>query len=300
MNLRQLHYLLAIADEGSFTRAAEQLLVAQPSLSQQIKSLEQELGGPLLERLPTGVRLTAAGKAFLPEARAAVTHADRAKRNARSALGLQAGELEVATVTSVAFGVLPAAFERWRERYPGTTITLREYAHRRALDEAVRLGVGEIAVGPRPPQWHGPVIALGWEEFVAVLPASDPLARSRRPLALAELAERDWVLFGPHHGLSELIVQTCAQAGFAPRRTVQTGQVAAAGHLAAAGLGVTIIPSNVVPAGLNAAIRRLKPPLARQLVAFTRQDWSPLAAAFLEVLQAQAWQRRPRSATVVE
>jgi DNA-binding transcriptional LysR family regulator len=300
VNLRQLHYLLAIADEGSFTRAAEQLLVAQPSLSQQIKSLEQELGGPLLERLPKGVRLTAAGKAFLPEARAAVAHAERARRNARSALGLEAGELEVATVTSVAFGVLPPAFERWRERYPGTTISLREYAHRRALDDAVRLGVGDIAVGPRPPEWPGLVVELGWEEFVAVLPASDPLAKNKRPVALEQLAERDWVLFGPHHGLSELILETCARAGFVPRRTVQTGQVAAAGHLAAAGLGVTIIPSNVVPTGLGAAVRSLKPPLARQLVAFTRQDWSPLAAAFLEVLQAQAWPRRPASATVVE
>src|SRR5947208_16101449 len=106
MNLRQLHYFLAIADEGSFTRASERLLVAQPSLSQQIKSLEQELGGPLLERLPKGVRLTAAGNAFLTEARAAVTHAGRARRDARSALGLLAGDLEVATVTSVAFGVL--------------------------------------------------------------------------------------------------------------------------------------------------------------------------------------------------
>jgi DNA-binding transcriptional LysR family regulator len=300
MNLRQLQYLLAIADEGSFTRAAEQLLVAQPSLSQQIKRLEQELGGPLLERLPTGVRLTAAGKAFLPEARAAVTHAERATRNARSALGLEAGELEVATVTSVAFGVLPPAFERWHERYPGTTITLREYAHRRALDDAVRLGVGDIAVGPRPSQWHGPVVELGWEEFVVVLPASDPLARNKRSVALEDLAERDWVLFGPHHGLSELIVATCARAGFSPRRTVQTGQVAAAGHLAAAGLGVTIIPSNVVPAALGAAVRSLKPPLARQLVAFTRQDWSPLAAAFLDVLHAQPWPRRPTAATVVE
>ena len=70
--------------------------------------------------------------------------------------------------------------------------------------------------------------------------------------------------------------------------------------LAELALGVTIIPSNVVPAGLRAAIRSLKPPVARQLVAFTRQDWSPLAAAFLEVLQAQAWHRRPASATVVE
>jgi len=299
VNLRQLQYLQAIADQGSFTRAAEQLLVAQPSLSQQIKSLEQELGGPLLERLPTGVRLTAAGKAFLPEARAAVTHAERARRSARSALGLEAGELEVATVTSVAFGVLPPAFERWRERYPGTTIKLREYVHRRALDDAVRLGVGDIAAGPRPPEWHGPVVELGWEEFVVLLPASDPLAASKRPVALEALAERDWVLFGPEHGLSELILETCARAGFVPRGTVQTGQVAAAGHLAAAGLGVTMIPDNVVPAGINAAIRSLRPRLARQLVAFTRQDWSPLAAAFLDVLRAQAWRRRPRSATVL-
>jgi DNA-binding transcriptional LysR family regulator len=299
MNLRQLDYLVAIADQGSFTRAAERLLVAQPSLSQQIKSLEHELGGSLLERLPTGVRLTAAGKAFLPEARAAVAHAERARRNARSALGLEAGEIEVATVTSVAFGVLPPAFERWHERYPGTTITLREYPHRRALDDAVRLGVGDVAVGPRPPEWHGPAVELGWEEFVVVLPASDPLARNKRSIALEQLAERDWVLFGPDHGLSELILETCARAGFVPRRTIQTGQVVAAAHLAAAGLGVTMIPDNVVPTGINAAIRSLKPPLVRQLVAFTRHDWSPLAAAFLEVLGEQSWHRRPASATDV-
>jgi LysR substrate binding domain. len=81
---------------------------------------------------------------------------------------------------------------------------------------------------------------------------------------------------------------------------VQTNQVAAAAPLACAGLGVTIVPSNVVPDGLHAETRRLRPPLVRQLVAFTRQDWSPLAQAFLEVLQAQPWQRRPRSATIVE
>ena len=299
MNLRQLHYFLAIADEGSFTRAAQRLLVAQPSLSQQIKSLEAELGGPLLERLPTGVRLTAAGNAFVTEARAAVTHAERAARNARSALGLEAGELEVATVTSVAFGILPPAFELWHDRYPATTIALREYSHRRALDDAVRIGVGDIAVGPRPPEWRGPVVDLGWEEFVVVLPASDPMARRKRAVPLAELAERDWVLFGPDHGLSELILGVCAGAGFTPRRTVQTGQVAAAAHLAAAGLGVTIVPDNVVPRGLGAEVRSLSPPLARQIVAFTRQDWSPLARAFLEVLQSQAWQSRPRRAAVV-
>jgi DNA-binding transcriptional LysR family regulator len=300
MNLRQLQYFVAIADEGSFTRAAERLLVAQPSLSQQIKSLEGELGGQLLERLPNGVRLTAAGKAFMTDARLAVTHAAHAARNARSALGLEAGELEVATVTSVAFGVLPPAFELWHTRYPATTLLLREFQHRRALDDAVRAGAGDIAVGPRPAQWAGPVVALGWEEFVAVLPRSDPLAGRRRAVVLEELADRSWVLFGPDHGLTELVLEVCARAGFVPRRVVQTGQVVAAAHLAAAGFGVTLVPSNVVPHELNATIRRLKSPVVRQLVAFTRKGWTPLARAFLDVLQAQSWHRRPPSATIVE
>lgn len=216
VNLLQLRYFVSIAEEGSFTRAAERLLVAQPSLSQHMKSLEHELGGALLERIPKGVRLTAAGKEFLPEARAAVTHADRAKRNARSVFGLEGGELEVATVTSVAFGVLPPAFERWHESHPSTRIALREFTHRQALDDAVRAGVGDIAVGPRPPHWKGPLVALGWEEFVVVLPRSDPLTKRKRALSLEELADRDWVLYGPDHGLTHLIQTACARAGFVP------------------------------------------------------------------------------------
>ena len=299
MNLRQLRYFLAIVDEGSFSRAATSLFVAQPSLSQQIKSLERELGGPLVERLPTGVRLTPAGNVFLSEARSAVTHAERAGRNARSALGLEAGEIEVATVTSVAYGVLPPAFKLWHERHPGTTIALREYTHRTALVDAVRAGVGDIAVGPRPSDWSGPVAALGWEEFVVVLPAADPLVSSRRAVPLEALAERDWVLFGSDHGLSELVLGVCWAAGFTPRRTVQTAQVAAAAHLAAAGLGVTIVPSNIVPPGLRAAIRSLRKPLVRELVAFTRQDWPPLVEALFHALEEQAWEGRPRAATII-
>jgi DNA-binding transcriptional LysR family regulator len=79
---------------------------------------------------------------------------------------------------------------------------------------------------------------------------------------------------------------------------VQTGQVVAAAHLAAAGFGVALVPSNIVPHELNAISRRLKSPVVRQLAAFARQDWSPNARAFLKVLQAQTWQDRPRAATV--
>jgi DNA-binding transcriptional LysR family regulator len=290
---------VAIAEDGSISRSAQRLLVAQPSLSAQIKSLEAELGGALFERIPKGVRLTAAGKAFLPEARAAITHAANATRNARSVLGLDGGELEVATITSLAFGVLPSAFRTWHERHPATTIALREYTDRNALADAVRMGVADIAVGPQPAQWGGPIIELGWEQFVVIVPSTDPLAATTNPVPLSALADRDWVLFGHGHGLSDLILEACALAGFAPRRTVQTTQVAAASHLAAAGLGVTLIPENVVPTGLDAATRYVKPPLVRRLFVYTRSEWPPLATTFVEALQRLRWPTKPDNATAI-
>src|SRR5258707_2973440 len=167
-------------------------------------------------------------------------------------------------------------------------------------DDAVRAGVGDMAVGPRPPHWKGLLVALGWEEFVVVVPRSDPLTKRKRALSLEELADRDWVLYGPDHGLTHLIQTACARAGFVPRATAQAGQVAAAAHLAACSLGVTIVPSNVLPRGLDASVRSLKSPLVRQLVAFTRRSWSPLAEAFLEALVAMPWEQRPHSPTVVD
>lgn len=294
MNLRQLEYFVAIADEGSLTRAAERLLVAQPSLSQQIGALEAELGGALLERLPRGVRLTVAGESFLSEARAAIAHADRARRSAHMAFGLEAGELHIATIPSVAVGLLPAALRRWQELHPSIEISLREFMHRRVLDEAVRDGEGDLAVGLLPKDWDGPVEALGWEEFVVVLPEGDPLLR-RRSIALQELAGRKWVHFQRDHGLSEVLDVCFGRAGFAPRIAVRTSQVAPAPLFAAAGLGPALVPDTIVPAALESLVRPIKPRHARRVVAFTR-EWSPTSRAFVDVLHEHHWKPRPRGA----
>src|SRR6059058_5302878 len=208
MDLRRLSSFLAVVDEGSFTRGARRLRISQPSLSQQIRLLESELGGQLLERLPRGVRLTAAGRAFLPEAQAAVRAAERAGNAARMALGLEAGELEVATLLSMAVGILPHAIARWIERHPDIAIRMREYTHRNLLEEDVRAGVGDIALGPVPEQWDGPVERLGFEELVVVLPASDPLAGAGST-PLEALADRQWILFQPGHGLTEVVDAAC-------------------------------------------------------------------------------------------
>jgi DNA-binding transcriptional LysR family regulator len=290
MDLRRLSSFLTLVEEGSFTKAARRLGIKQPSLSQQIRTLESEVGGALLERLPRGVRLTPAGRALLPEAQTAVRAADRAGNAARMALALEAGELEVATLLSMAVGILPVVIASWIQDHPEIAIRMREYTHRSLLEDDVRAGVGDIALGPVPESWDGPLHRLGWEELVVVLPSSDPLAGAGR-LALETLADRPWILFQPGHGLTEVVDAACRRAGFQPRVAVRTTQVEAATRLAAAGLGPAMVPDNVVSAALDANVVRLDPPVRRELAAYTRSDWSPLASAFLDALKRSRWLR---------
>jgi DNA-binding transcriptional LysR family regulator len=300
MNLRQLEYWVAVVDGGSFTKAAERLHVSQPGLSQQIRALEAELGGKLIERLPRGVRLTSAGRAFLPEARATVLAADRARRAARAALSLGSAEVEVATVRSIAVGILPPAILRLYELHPDVAVGLHEFDHRLELEQAVRGGVADIAVGPRPAALRGPTEQLGWEHFVAVVGPRDPLFADdpERPVALAELATRRWILYPPEHGLAEVVAAACARAGFVPRAAVHTHQVEAAARLAAVGVGVALVPDDIVPADLMPNVRRLERPVVRELTAYTRSEWSAPARAFLGILRSLYWSPRPRGADV--
>ena len=295
MNLRQLEYFVAIAEQGSLTHAAERLFVSQPSLSQQIRGLEAELGGALLERLPRGVRLTTAGQELLGEARATLAHAQRARRAVRQALDLEVGQLEVAVTSSAALGILPAVLREWQSRHPSLEVSLLEFPHRRALEEAARDGAGDIAVGSRPQTWSGPVKQLGWEELVLVLPDGDPLLELEA-VKLELLADRRWVHYAPSAGLSEVVDFCCAAAGFAPRVAVRTSQVAAAPSFAAAGIGPALVPEHIVPAALGRLVRHASPRPVRAVCAFARERWTPLTQAFLDTLLSFPWGPKPQDA----
>jgi len=299
MTLRQLEYLVATVDAGSITRASVELHVAQPSLSAQLRALETELGGRLLERSARGVRPTAAGEAMLPAARAAVAAAGRAARGARAALGLRAGDVELATVGSVALGLLPPVIRRWQAEQPERIVRLSELRDGPALVRAVLDGVAEFGIGPRPLDWHGEIRPLGWEEIVVVLPPGD--RRLRRPGGVRpeQLADRRWVLFERSHALADMTEGICRAAGFEPHAAVRTAQIAAAPGLAAAGLGPALVPRNIVPPALAELVRPLTPPRARRLCAFARDELSPLASAFLDVLEREPWPPRPRGALEV-
>jgi DNA-binding transcriptional LysR family regulator len=299
MNFRQLECFVAVVDEASFTRAARVLGISQPSLSQHIKTLESELDGTVIDRLPRGVSLTPAGRALLPEARIAVRAVERGRQRARAALAAEVGELEIATVLSMAVGVLPPYIGMWHEQYPNVAIRLHEFRHRHLLEDAVEQGVADFAVGPRPlRRWEGPLQTVGWEEFVLVVAMSDPLA-GRETVAVEKLRDREWVLYHPDHGLAGIVEEICHGAGFRPRGTVRTSQAEGAVRLASVGVGIALVPDNIVTPGTPCAVLRFKPRLIRDVAVYSRSELSPTAAAFVEVLRTDA-RRQPSRAVSIE
>ena len=285
--LRQLEYLVTVAELGSFTRAAAELHVSQPTLSSQIAVLEREVGGSLLDRLPRTVRLTPAGRALIPHARAALTEARRTLTAARQAVGLEGGELKVAAVHSATLGLLPAPLRRWRQTHPGVQLGLHEYRHGDELTAAMRNGEADVAIGPTPDGWSGDLLSLGDEELLIVLASDDPLAGWQGSLELTFLADRAWVHFAPEHGLAELLDKACAEAGFSPKVGLRAEQTASAPLLAAAGLGPTLVPASIISIGFDGLIFETSPPTRRPLAVYHRLNADPLTVEFSHSIAAE-------------
>jgi DNA-binding transcriptional LysR family regulator len=287
MRLRQIESFLAVVEAGSITQAAANLYLTQPSLSVQITTLEKELGGQLFERLPHRLRLTPAGRAFLVEARRVVADIDRAKRSVQAVTEGTLGELEIATVTSLAAGIIPSVARTWRRSHPDVALLLHEHSHADRLEEAVLNAQGDFGFGPHPRLPMAEVIDVGAEEFVFVFAADDPLASSPA-IDPSNLRDRRWVLYEPAHGLSVVVATVCAAFGFSPIAGVRTSQVASAARLAAAGLGPALLPSNVVPTDIDAAVRPATRPLIRRLAAYSRTPMPPIVRSFVAHLSNPA------------
>lgn len=285
--LRQWEYVVRIADEGSFTAAADELRVSQPGLSQQIRVLEAELGGALFDRLPRSVVPTPLGRAVLPHARALVAESRRAADAAHRVLAAAHGSVEVVTVTSIGIGVLPGVLKVWLQEHPGTSVTVIEHRTVDTLVAALLAGEGDLAVAPIPRSWPGPQRLVGREEFVVAARRGHPLA-GHGPVRLEDLSREPWVQFTPEHGLSGVLDAAAAGAGFSPRVALRTPQTAAAPRFAAAGVGVALVPGNVLDAGFTGEVLRLAPARTRAVRAATRSAPGPLVAAFIDTVVAHA------------
>ncbi|AJT63675.1 hypothetical protein T261_1990 [Streptomyces lydicus] len=285
MSLRQMEYLVAVVEEESFTRAAEALHVTQSALSHQIKALEREAGGALLERMPRGVRLTPMGRAYFPYAELAVRSARQARRAALAAAGAESGELHIATVHAQAIGVLPGVCARWAREHPGVRLVLHEYATTDELYDQMARGVADVAVGPRPDDWPGPVTVVGQEEIVLVVPYDDPLA-ARRSIRLTDLADRPWVRCSLEPVIDGVrwLDRECERAGFTPRTAVRTQHSSTAVRMAAAGVGVLLTAAHELT-GLDCAQVPTDPPWRRDITVFSRVELTGAAAEFTQLLR---------------
>ena len=254
MELRHIRYFLAVAEEASFTRAALRIGIGQPPLSQQIRNLEREIGAALFRRLPHGAELTAAGAAFLPEARSILAQAERATSAARRAAQGETGNLRVGFTGSAAFNpIVPASIRAFRRRYPDVAVSLVESNSMPLLKRLADEEVDAVFIRPAvtPPDWAS-MIGLCEENMCIVLPTQHPLA-SADHLPLLALAAEPFVLFPRAVGLSlyDEVMSSCRAAGFEPIRGQEAPQISSVVNLVAAELGVSVVPASIQQLRVN-------------------------------------------------
>ncbi len=284
MDLRQLRYFIALAETGNFHRAAERLNMAQPPLSVAIRKLEEELGTPLFERESRGVRLTDAGRAALPTARAAIEQAALVREVVRrGALG-ESGSISVGFVGSAISAALPRIIPAFRARYPEVDLRLEEMT---SASIAEALGARSIDVGlvrlPLMKPGDLTVSVIERDELVAALLVDHPLAR-RRTLRIADLAGEALVLHGPVSVLRSVVMLACQRAGFAPRIAQEATQVQTILSLVQSGLGIALVPAEmarIAPEGVR--LLKLAEPLSIEMGVAMRRDADALVRNFVAV-----------------
>lgn len=286
MELQQMRYVVAVAETGSFTRAAERCFVVQSALSHQVAALERELGVRLFARTSRRVEITAAGEAFLSSARLALDAAERAGVEAAAAAGQVRGTLRLGVIPTVTALDVPATLRRFRTAHPQVTVSLRVAASD-ALVAAVRAGEADVAVlglpAGAPPSGvrHRELVR---ERLVAAVDARHPLA-GRERIDLAALADETFADFpagSPGRAQSD---RAFAAAGL--RRTIAFEAPATdlLLGLVREGLAVAMLPEPfVTPADGVAAVRVTRGPSRVQHLAWSDLNPSPAALAFLDLV----------------
>ncbi|WP_330280993.1 LysR family transcriptional regulator [Streptomyces sp. NBC_00588] len=288
MSLRQFEYALAVAEAGSVTAAAELLHVAQPSMSQQIRGLERDLGVELFARTPTGLVPTVVGRAFLREAEVAVSAARRARATARAGAEELEGELVVAAQMGFGTRQLPGALSGLRRRFPRLEVTVFEEPSSAELDRLCRRGVLNLALMAACERTPADAHHLGDEEFVVVLGAGHRQLAADR-VDLRELDGEQWVRFDRDSALDGVLLNVLRDNELAPTTVARVSQTATAVRWAAHGLGVTLVPASAVPHGYEHLVRPVTPMVTQPVIAVVRAGAGPGETALLEFLRKETW-----------
>jgi DNA-binding transcriptional LysR family regulator len=274
--LRALECFVAVLEFGSVTEAAARLHMSQPALSHQVAALERELGTPVVERLPRGVRPTTAGRAIVADARAALAAAERVVAAGRAVATGAGGQLRIGCAESMTAGLLAPVLRAWHRRWPQVHLGLTELTSANSLADLVLSGQADVGVGPRPSRWEGPAALVGQEEVVVALPTG----AAPGPVTFAQLADQPVVGYHPDNGLGAWLDEIAAQRGITLSAVTRTRQAGTAAHLAAAGLGAALVPTTALPPAFPGAVRPLDPPLTRDVVTLVANPSDPLARRF--------------------
>ncbi|QHC20705.1 LysR family transcriptional regulator [Streptomyces sp. GS7] len=283
MELQQMRYVVAVAETGGFTRAAERCHVVQSALSHQVARLEKELGARLFDRTSRSVRLTAAGEAFVPVARQALQAAERARAEVEAATGEVRGRLAVGAISTVEAVDLARELGAFRTRYPKVRISL-QMEMSDPLIERVRAGVLDVAFvglvpGARTVGVREKVLAHG--ELVAVVPPEHPLA-GREWTTLARVARETFVDYAEGSAARRQRDEAFRAAGLTSEVAFEVTTVEFLAKLVRAGLGVGMVPAAFARKLTGLHTVRVRPaPERTERVVWSGLGPSPAAAAFL-------------------
>jgi DNA-binding transcriptional LysR family regulator len=278
MELRQLEYLVAVAEEANFTRAAQRVHISQSGISAQVKELERDLGATLIDRSSRAARLTGAGAAALPHARAALAAAAALRQAVGEVSGLIRGHLVVGMVTACTVPGLFDALALFHGAHPGVAVTLAE-DESAALIERVRSGTADLALigaaGAPPPDL---------ERLIAAAVPGHPLLAGRTEVTLADLAGYPVVCLPAGTGIRATLDACCAAAGVRLDVTLEASAPGSVAGLAARGLGVAVLSESMTAA--HGARLRAVPVADAALPAVLALVWKPAPApAALEFLR---------------
>lgn len=290
VELRQLRYFVAVAEELHFTRAAARLGMAQPPLSQQIKAIERELGVELFRRTKRRVELTEPGRVLLEGARRTIDEATRAVHDTQRAARGEVGRLSVGFVGAAVASVLPRILHIHASRFPDVVLDLHQCS---TAEQVERLRDGRLHVGfLRPPIQESTLVTevIARERLLVVVSHDHPLA-DRDAVDLGELASESFILFprsqGP--GSHDRITRICHEAGFVPEIVQEAVEMQTIAGLVSAGLGVSIVPESVRHLRTEGVcylpIKGITPTWDLA-VAFRQKDDSPILRAFLDVARS--------------
>ncbi|MFC9856008.1 MULTISPECIES: LysR family transcriptional regulator [unclassified Streptomyces] len=283
MHFPQLSYFVAVAETLHFTRAAEAVHVSQPSLSQQIKALENELGAELFSRARGNITLTDAGEALLPLARRILADADTARHEVQELVQLRRGRVRLGATPSLCTGLLPDVLRAFHDLHPGIQLLLEEGGSHDLVRELAR-GALDLALVVLPLPAASPAlttIELLHEDLVVVSAATERAPGRGGSVWIADLRGAPLVMFRHGYDLRELTVAACRAEGFEPSFTVEGGEMDAVLGFVRAGLGIAVVPSMVATrSGHDLRTTPLARPGLRRTIALAhRSDVAPPRAA---------------------